>query len=77
RAFTLKALELFVLTVAFVAASASSAAAACGKGKFFEKVLTIILENEDAADVFQDPYLGKTLASQGYLLTNSYGIAHP
>ncbi|KAJ3280211.1 hypothetical protein HDU76_009244, partial [Blyttiomyces sp. JEL0837] len=40
-------------------------------------VMTIILENEDAADVMQDSYFGTTLAQQGYILNNMNGVAHP
>ncbi|KAI8852110.1 hypothetical protein BC829DRAFT_440855 [Chytridium lagenaria] len=51
--------------------------AVCSKGKYFDKVLTIILENEDASSAFSDPYLGTTLAAQGYALTNMLGTTHP
>ncbi|KAJ3104520.1 hypothetical protein HDU97_009133 [Phlyctochytrium planicorne] len=68
-------IKSITLISAFVASSA--VADQCKAGKYFDKVVTIILENEDASAVFQDPYFGTTLAQKGYLLTNMNGVAHP
>ncbi|KAI8849796.1 phosphoesterase family-domain-containing protein [Chytridium lagenaria] len=48
----------------------------CSKGKYFDKVLTIIFENEDAVSAFSDPYFAD-LATKGYALTNMHGTTHP
>ncbi|KAJ3411081.1 hypothetical protein HDV05_002751 [Chytridiales sp. JEL 0842] len=42
-----------------------------------KNVLTIILENQDFSQVMKDSYLGTTLPSKGFLLTNMYGTTHP
>ncbi|KAI8619890.1 phosphoesterase [Chytriomyces sp. MP71] len=38
--------------------------------------MTIILENQDAANAFADPYLAD-LANRGYAMTNYHGVTHP
>ncbi|KAJ3191491.1 hypothetical protein HK101_007673 [Irineochytrium annulatum] len=43
----------------------------------FKKVMYIIFENENQADVMSDSYFGTTLPSKGYLLTNMLAEAHP
>ncbi|KAJ3115560.1 hypothetical protein HDU96_000441 [Phlyctochytrium bullatum] len=68
---------VFAAAAAVLASYVASADAVCGSGKYFDKILTIILENEDAVNVYNDPYLGGTLAKEGYLLTNMFGTAHP
>ncbi|KAI8618980.1 phosphoesterase family-domain-containing protein, partial [Chytriomyces sp. MP71] len=40
-------------------------------------VFTVVLENQDYADVMADPYMGTTLANKGYLMTNYYANTHP
>ena len=42
----------------------------------FERVLIIMLENEYLSYVLQDPYFA-SLAKQGVLLKNSFGVMHP
>ncbi|KAI8803690.1 phosphoesterase family-domain-containing protein [Cladochytrium replicatum] len=64
-----------VLAIFLLAASSNiGVSAAC---RPFKNLMTIVLENEDASNVLADPYIGKTLPAKGYLLTNSFGVAHP
>src|SRR5262245_2436458 len=41
-----------------------------------QRVILIVLENQDAEDVMQDERF-RTLASRGALFTHAYGVAHP
>ncbi|KAJ3273445.1 hypothetical protein HDU76_010819, partial [Blyttiomyces sp. JEL0837] len=43
----------------------------------FNHVITIVLENEDNANVMKDPYMGTNLTSRGYYLSNMNGVWHP
>ncbi|KAJ3204633.1 hypothetical protein HDU67_009394 [Dinochytrium kinnereticum] len=67
----------FRLLFSLFFSTVKASAAACTKGKYFDKLLMIVLENEDAQNVENDIFLGTTLASQGYSMTNLFGVAHP
>jgi acid phosphatase len=57
----------------------SGAAIAGGQGKgsqAVQRIILVVLENQDADDVMQDERF-RTLASRGALFTRSYGVAHP
>ena len=41
-----------------------------------QRIILIVLENQDAEDVMRDERF-RTLASRGALFTHSYGVAHP
>ncbi|KAJ3307717.1 hypothetical protein HDU76_004423 [Blyttiomyces sp. JEL0837] len=45
-------------------------------GTSFNNVITIVLENENNADVVKDTYF-KNLTTRGYYLSNSNGVTHP
>jgi hypothetical protein len=51
------------------------AAAVTGK-KHFDRVIIIILENEDAKNVIEEPYMD-SLARAGVYLSDYYAVAHP
>ncbi|MBI5636696.1 MAG: hypothetical protein HZA03_01865 [Nitrospinae bacterium] len=57
-------------------ATPAQAAADWPGGRKFDQVFIIILENQDAADVLQDPYM-KELARRGAYLANYHGVGHP
>lgn len=63
-----------------LAAGAASAAAAAGAPPRVRHVFVIVLENQGYAGTFgdpsADPYLARTLRSQGELLTEYYGTGH-
>ncbi|KAI9208373.1 phosphoesterase family-domain-containing protein [Polychytrium aggregatum] len=66
-----------VAATALAAASlAVSAVAAPAKGKYFDKFIFVILENNDYPDVMKDPYFA-SLAARGLLMTNYHGTVHP
>lgn len=46
------------------------------KGRCFERVLIIVLENQNYGDAIVDPYLN-SLAKKGASLTNFHAITHP
>lgn len=49
-----------------------------GPGKqVFERVLLVVLENQDYEDVMEDQYFSKDLAEQGTLFRNFHAIRHP
>src|SRR5262249_9171531 len=57
----------------------SDAVSAGGQGRgsqTIQRIILIVLENQDADDVMQDERF-RTLASRGALFTRSYGVAHP
>ncbi|CAJ0766964.1 19517_t:CDS:10 [Entrophospora sp. SA101] len=45
-------------------------------GKYFDRVITIVLENTDYTEAIKDKYLSY-LANQGILLSNFHGVWHP
>nr|CAG8545032.1 2010_t:CDS:10 [Entrophospora candida] len=45
-------------------------------GKYFDRVITIVLENTDYTEAIEDKYLSY-LANQGILLSNFHGVWHP
>ena len=52
-------------------------ASAASKPKhYFDRVLIIVFENQDYADVIDDPYFA-SLARRGALFTNYHGLFHP
>ncbi|RUS23449.1 phosphoesterase family-domain-containing protein [Endogone sp. FLAS-F59071] len=53
-----------------------STSAALVPGANFDRVVIIVLENQDYAEASRDPYLS-SLSSNGALLTNYMAIAHP
>src|SRR4051794_31624051 len=60
-------------SIALLALGTSSARAEIAP---FQKVFVIVLENEDAANAMDQPYLAE-LASRGALLTNFHAETHP
>lgn len=54
----------------------AQAAKAHWPGKKFERVLIIVLENQNYADAIRDPYLGE-LAREGASFTEFHGLFHP
>ena len=59
-----------MLTVGAVRAHAVS------KGKFFDRIITVVLENADYKDASKQPFLEK-LGKDGALFTNFAGVTHP
>ncbi len=57
-------------------ATSSTAAPSKPRPRLFDRVLIIVLENQDYADALADPYLG-SLAGRGALLTRYEGLSHP
>lgn len=53
-----------------------SSSAALVPGTLFDRIVVIVLENQDYAAASQDPYLS-SLSSNGALLTNYMAISHP
>ncbi len=49
---------------------------AAPKGKFFDRVVTVVLENADYKDAVKQPFLEK-LGKDGVLFTNFSGVTHP
>ncbi|KAJ3346869.1 Glutathione reductase [Entophlyctis luteolus] len=56
-----------------VASAVSFVSATCS----IKNYMIILLENEDYATVIADPYMGTSLASRGYLMSNYLGVTHP
>ncbi|KAJ3211782.1 hypothetical protein HK099_007926, partial [Clydaea vesicula] len=54
----------------------SSVPSAFKQGKWFDRVVVAIFENENYSNVIKNDVF-KTIASRGVLLSNSHGIAHP
>ncbi len=57
-------------------ASAQKISELATKGHRFERVLIIVLENQNYGDAIVDPYLN-SLAKQGASFTNFHGLFHP
>jgi hypothetical protein len=62
-----------LLSLATLLAAVTSVAAA---GKYFDRVLIVVLENESYSSVIADPNFA-AFAKQGRLLKNSHGVTHP
>ncbi len=60
----------------FSFALALSGVAAAPTGKWFDKFVFIILENESYGAVYSNPYF-QALAATGVLQTNYHAVAHP
>jgi hypothetical protein len=63
---------LFALALSGVVATVASAPT----GKWFDKFVFIVLENQDIANILSDPNF-KAIADSGLLHTNYHAVAHP
>jgi hypothetical protein len=45
-------------------------------GKWFDKYMIVLLENQNIASILNDPNF-KNIATEGLLQTNYHGVAHP
>ncbi|MBI3795276.1 MAG: hypothetical protein HY280_11210 [Nitrospinae bacterium] len=65
-----------LLASAGVVFSAEKSGQGRGVGKKFDRVLTIIFENQNADSVLKDPYMNE-LSKRGAYLSNYHGVVHP
>jgi len=78
--FATAVFALSSLLTALVACSGSNSGGGAEPARRIGHVFVVVLENKDYAKTFAEdslaPYLAKTLAAQGALLQNYYGIGH-
>lgn len=65
-----------ILTLLSISAKSETELDRPNPGIYFNKVLTIVLENTDFDDAMKDPYLNE-LSKRGALLTNFDALTHP
>jgi acid phosphatase len=69
----MRSIVLLALTLLF---SQTVTVAAAPTGKYFDKYIIVLLENQDLDSILADPNF-KAIATKGLLQTNYHGVAHP
>ncbi len=74
--YTLRVLALVTICVGYQPTELHAQPTGGPSGKYFERVLIVVLENQNFSSAMKDPFLS-SLATKGAFFTNYHGLYHP